>query len=505
MSSNLDATIFELLPVPAMIVNIDAPAFTLASVNKAAELFLKKEKSSLIGHRLTHIINSADSPHSLEDTLQELLNDRQFHKIAELKFHPGQAGGPQNTYLDISFTPATNADGSLSQVLVTLTDCTEVVALRQHEAATRADLTATKFLADLDHLEKEVLELNSRKEIDIDEVLRVYVQGIEGLFRDMKCSVLRVENNRLYNWASQSLPPAYVASINNLEIGPQNGSCGTAAFLKKRVIVSDIEHDPIWARYKHLALPYGLLACWSYPIIDTEGTVMGVFGVYYNSIKMPGEHELVIIERSASILKVILENRLYAKTIEEVNLLVTQGQELATFGNWQWDIVNNKVTWSPVLYNIYGLDESTFKATFEGYLAMLHPGDRERVKDLILDVLKTHSDVTFEERIIRPDGDIRHLKSWGRVILNDAGDPVRMIGACLDITRAKATETKMEEIAWMQSHVIRAPLARLMGIIDILQDDIVHGVQKDELLTDMLNSAYELDNIIRNISGKTEK
>ena len=455
MSSNLDATIFELLPVPAMIVNIDAPAFTLASVHKAAELFLKKEKSSLIGHRLTHIINSADSPHSLEDTLQELLNDRQFHKIAELKFHPGQAGGPQNTYLDISFTPATNADGSLSQVLVTLTDCTEVVALRQHEAATRADLTATKFLADLDHLEKEVLELNSRKEIDIDEVLRVYVQGIEGLFRDMKCSVLRVENNRLYNWASQSLPPAYVASINNLEIGPQNGSCGTAAFLKKRVIVSDIEHDPIWARYKHLALPYGLLACWSYPIIDTEGTVMGVFGVYYNSIKMPGEHELVIIERSASILKVILENRLYAKTI--------------------------------------------------GYLAMLHPGDRERVKDLILDVLKTHRDVTFEERIIRPDGDIRHLKSWGRVILNDAGDPVRMIGACLDITRAKATETKMEEIAWMQSHVIRAPLARLMGIIDILQDDIVHGVQKDELLTDMLNSAYELDNIIRNISGKTEK
>ena len=502
----MDVTIFEMLPFPALIVNIDAPAFTIVSINKLGESFFKKRKNDIIGKEFTNSIfrNNGTPVTLLETSLQKVIRDKQALKITEFKY-PSDNGGSQNKYLDISFTPVTNTDRMLSQIMIIFTDSTEVVLLRQHEVIMQAEITETKLLAELDHLEKEVLELNSRKGTDIDTILHVYVQGIEGLFPDMKCSVLRVENNKLYSWASQSLPPAYVESINNLEIGPDNGSCGTAAFLKKRIIVSDIEHDPIWARYKLLALPYGLRACWSYPIIDAEARVMGVFGVYYNTVKIPDEHELAIIERSAKILKVILENRLYAKTLEEINLLVTQGQELANFGNWQWDIINNKVSWSPVLYKIYGLDDSTFRATFEGYLAMLHPDDRERVKDLILDVLKTHKDITFEERIIRPNGDIRYLKSWGRLILNDTGHPVKMIGACLDITKAKIAETKMEEIAWLQSHVIRAPLARLMGLVNILQDDISHGVQKNELLTHILDSAHELDNIIRHISSKTEK
>ena len=376
---------------------------------------------------------------------------------------------------------------------------------RQWLCGIMVDITETKLLADLDHLEKAVLELNARKGTDIEAVLNAYVRGIEALFHQMKCSILRVRNNRLYNWASQSLPAAYVQSINDLEIGPENGSCGTAAFLKKRVIVSDIENDVKWARYKHLALPYDLRACWSYPVADGEGNVIAVFGVYYATIKMPDEDQLSIIERTAAILKVILENRLYTEVIQEVNMLATQGQELANFGNWQWDISNNKVAWTDVLYRIYGLDETTFKATFEGYLAMLHPDDRERVKALIKEVLETHKDITFEERIVRPNGDIRHLKSWGRVILDDAGKPIKMIGACLDITNAKTTETKMNEIAWLQSHVIRAPLARLMGLIDLLKDDTPVNAQQDELLGQITNTAHELDDIIRNISSKTEK
>ena len=367
------------------------------------------------------------------------------------------------------------------------------------------DITDTKLLTDLDHLEKEVLEMSSRQDKDIETVLHTYVKGIESLFHQMKCSILRVRDNRLYNWTSQSLPEAYVRSINNLEIGPENGSCGSAAFLKKRVIVSDIATDEKWTRYKHLALPYGLRACWSYPIADSKGNVMAVFGVYYNTIKTPDEDQLAIIERSAAILKVILENRLYAEMVHEAGVLAMQGQELANFGNWQWDIRHNKVVWSDVLYKIYGLNENTFKVTFEGYVEMLHPDDRERVTALIKGVLDSHKDVTFEERIVRPNGEIRHLKSWGKVMLSDMGAPVKMIGACLDITQAKTTETKMEEIAFLQSHVIRAPLARLMGSINLLQDETSKDINRDELLKITLQSAHELDEIIRNISSKTEK
>lgn len=367
------------------------------------------------------------------------------------------------------------------------------------------DITDTKLLENLDHLEKEVLELNSLKDTDIETVLQVYVQGIEGLFPHMKCSILRIQDNRLYNWAAPSLPTAYSNAINNVPIGPDTGSCGTAAFLKQRIIVNDIENDSRWVAYKHLVIPHGLRACWSYPIIDSGGSVIAVLGIYYSSVKIPDEPEQAIIERSAAILKVILENRFYAQRMQEMNLLIKQGQELANFGSWQWDISSNKVSWSDVLYNIYGLNEHTFPATFEGYLNVLHPDDLQRVLGIIKGALEMHTDIAFEERIIRPDGKIRYLKSWGRVILDESGNPAKMIGACLDITNTKTTEIKMEEIAWMQSHVIRAPLARLMGLVNILHEEIPPNMKSGDLVAHILDSAQELDNVIKNISEKTYK
>jgi len=365
------------------------------------------------------------------------------------------------------------------------------------------DITESKLLEDLDHLEKHVLGLSSQKNVSIAAVLHVYMQGMEHLFPQMKCSIHSVRDNRLYDLSSLSLPAAYVAAIDGKEIGPLAGSCGTAAFLKQQVIVTDIENDEHWAAYKHLALQYDLRACWSYPIIDSEGNAIAVFGIYYDKVKTPGEAELSIIERSAAILKMILENKLYEETIVEMNMMISQGQALANFGTWQWDINNNQVTWSDELFNIYGQNKQGFKATFEGYVERLHPLDRERVQGIITNALSAKKDFTFEERVVRPGGEIRHLKSWGRVMVSETGKPIKMIGACLDITQAKTTETKMEEIAWLQSHVIRAPLARLMGLAGMLHDELKLNGEQLELLDNIVDAAHELDKVIRNITTKT--
>lgn len=367
------------------------------------------------------------------------------------------------------------------------------------------DITESKLLADLDHLEKHILEISSEKNIATTAVLKEYVLGIEQLFPRVKCSILRVENDTLYNWASPSLPEAYTTLISDKSIGPLAGSCGTAAFLKELVIVSDIEHDPRWADYKHIALEHGLRACWSYPVTDAAGTVIATLAIYYDTIKVPDGWELTIVERSASLLKIILENRLNTEILQEANLLIMQGQELANFGNWQWDIKNNVVTWSSVLYMIYGLDEKSFKATFEGYLSMLHPDDRDRVKGIIEKTLRTQEDVIFEERIIRPDGMVRHLKSWGRVITDEMKYPVKMIGACLDITEIKNNELRLQNIAWLQSHVIRAPLATLMGLINLLQHELSVKGEQNELLEQIVQTAYQLDRVIKDISDRAER
>jgi len=350
-----------------------------------------------------------------------------------------------------------HADGSLvwiRDVVSVITENGKPILLR----GVMLDITDTKRFTELERLEKRILELNALKDSSIHEVLAMYLQGIEHIFPKMICSILHVRNNRIYNWLSPSLPKGYIDSIEGLEIGNNSGSCGTAAFRKEKVIASDIENDLVWVGYKHLALPYNLLACWSLPVIDSEGTVMATFGIYYHEVKMPEEEELKTIDRFTAILKIILENRRNSKLLEENTFLMKQGQELAHFGNWQWDIAHDTVTWSDSLYAIFGLQKEGFKATFAGYRELLHPDDRESVFNIIQGVLHNRQDVVFEERIIRPTGEMRRLKSWGRLKTDENGIPVKMIGACLDITESKKIQDELVESE-----------SRLKGLVDALK------------------------------------
>ena len=305
------------------------------------------------------------------------------------------------------------------------------------------DIKKTKPFSGLEKLEKAVLEFNALKGSSIQDVLSIYLNGIEALFPEMICSVHQVKNNRLYNLSSPSLPTAYINELENTLIGDNVGSCGTSAFLKSKIIVTDISNDIRWENYKTQALVHQLNACWSHPIINSEGIVIATFAIYYKQIKFPDAKELETIDRSVDILKLILENRQNYEAIREASLLMEQGQALAHFGNWEWDIHNNVVKWSDSLYAIYGLSKDSFLATFEGYQNLLHPDDKLPVYNHIRNAVQSKEDVTFEERIIRPSGELRYLKSWGKVKTDEFGNSIKMIGACLDITETKMVQEKL--------------------------------------------------------------
>jgi PAS domain S-box-containing protein len=328
------------------------------------------------------------------------------------------------------------------------------------------DITETKRLEDVERLERSVLEINAGKDSLLSEVLSRYVSGIERIFPGMICSIMGIKNNRLQNWASPSLPESYLHEISDLEIGPKAGSCGTAAFTKKMVVVEDIASSPVWVDYKHLALNQDLLACWSHPIILSDGTVIATFAAYYRKIKAPDEEELRLVGKAVALLTVILENRRNVDLIADSALLISQGQELARFGTWQWDLDSNVVSWSDTLYSIYGLNKDNYKPSLEGYLSRVHPADQHRVRNGLLLAMENKSDVEFEERIVHSSGEVRYLKTWGRSKLDEVGKVTKMIGACLDITESKkiqeellASETRLRNLVDAQTnYVIRTDL-----------------------------------------------
>ncbi|MEN2789275.1 EAL domain-containing protein [Sphingomonas oligophenolica] len=131
---------------------------------------------------------------------------------------------------------------------------------------------------------------------------------VERMVPDIICSVLTVDHaGLLHPLSGPSLPESYSAALDGLAIGPNTGSCGTAAYLQAPVSVTDIEHDPLWANYKQLALPLGFKACWSSPICGSQGRVLGTFAFYYRRHRGPSEIEEKIVGTCLHLCAIALE------------------------------------------------------------------------------------------------------------------------------------------------------------------------------------------------------
>ena len=125
---------------------------------------------------------------------------------------------------------------------------------------------------------------------------------------------------------------------------------------------------------------------------------------------------------------------------------LAQAQEMTHLGSWEWDLRTDAVEWSEELHRIYGVRPGEFGGTLEAFLERVHPDMRERIGATISAAIAKGRAFAFEERVLRPDGSERLLSSRGMVVERDAaGAPMRVAGACLDITEARRTAAQLED------------------------------------------------------------
>jgi len=127
----------------------------------------------------------------------------------------------------------------------------------------------------------------------LSEILSSLVLMIEAQSPEMVCSVLQLssDGNHVKHVVAPSLPESYVKAIDGSPIGPKHGSCGTAMFRGKPVVVTDIFKDPLWEDYREYAAAIGMHACWSTPIMSSKGKVLGSFAMYYREPRTPTGEE----------------------------------------------------------------------------------------------------------------------------------------------------------------------------------------------------------------------
>ena len=182
---------------------------------------------------------------------------------------------------------------------------------------THVDITERKKAKSFDENNAKILEM-----IAIGEPVSVIYDAIALMYEarhpGMRCSMLELHGNKLMHGGAPSLPKEYCDAVNGLENGPNIGSCGTSTYTGKRVLVENIETDAKWANIKHVALPHGMRSCWSEPIKNSSGKVLGAFGMYYNHPALPNEEESNDLKSAARLAGIIMEREQDQKRIRQL-------------------------------------------------------------------------------------------------------------------------------------------------------------------------------------------
>ncbi len=296
-------------------------------------------------------------------------------------------------------------------------------------------------------LENKVLELNSNKKTSLQTILNYFLKGVEKIFPGMFGSVLTLDEDGISvrHLSAPRLPAIYSHAIDGLPIGPDAGSCGTAMFRKERVIVSDISTDPLWASAKELAMQFGLRACWSWPVMNAKGEVLGSFAAYYKIPKAPLEMELELLDRATNLIRVIIENNRAEeeiKTSYDRYMLATKATNDAI---WDWDMHTGLYFWGEGFYQQFGYKPGVKVRTRKFWEDHLHPDDRVRiVKELARFILQKDKGLWMEEyRFKRSDGKWALVSDRGFLVFGKEKKLMRMIGSMQDITEKREMETKL--------------------------------------------------------------
>jgi PAS domain S-box-containing protein len=263
---------------------------------------------------------------------------------------------------------------------------------------------------------------------------------------------------------------------------------------KLKEVISNSNEDFIKTEYRFRKADgtYARVVDKGYIIRDTNGRALRIIGATSDISEITAKREALKIA-----------NKRFKMAMKATNEMI-----------WDWDIATDVVTRSKGYKKIFGYSTNQATSVHSFWLNKVVEEDREKVQ-LSLSCAIQDPEIKkwkLEYRLLKADGNIAHVVDRGFILRNKNGTAERMVGAVLDVTNSRKILRKIErqnkvlkEIAWEQSHVVRAPLARIQGLLHLLEDEAFNEMSRDEILFHMKDSATELDGIIRNIVGKTEK
>ncbi|WP_022726641.1 PAS domain-containing protein [Fodinicurvata sediminis] len=397
--------------------------------NPAAQTLLGWQDSDVLGqnsHDLFHHSYADGSVYPKEEcpihrTLQDGVTRR---SEGETFFRKGAS----HVTVDFTVAPLINERDSITGAVVSFRDVTRKDRFRKTT-----------------QLEKDILQLVSAG-TDLNTVMEVMLLRAESLLPGTLASIVFLDSDgqHVRPGAAPSLPDSYIQALDGVMIGPAVGSCGTAMYQGERVIVTDIENDPLWLDFRPLALANGLRACWSTPIKSANGEILASFSLYYREPRAPNTADLDLIDRLSNLTSIMIER---TRAMEALRRNEERFRELAENINevfWIRSPSGDQMHYvSPAFERIWGRSREEIYHNPYAWLEAIHEEDREQVEHALS--AQQATGFNAEYRILRPDGSQRWISDQGTSIRDEDGQILKFLGTAQDITRRKEAELALRE------------------------------------------------------------
>ncbi len=307
-----------------------------------------------------------------------------------------------------------------------------------------SDITERKRAERISATQNTILEMVASG-APLPAVLDTLTRAIEEMAPDMLTSILLLEDGvHLRHGAAPSLPEAYIQAIDGAPIGEGAGSCGTAAWRGETVAVDDIANDPLWQDYRDLALPHGLRACWSTPILSPNGDVLGTFAVYYRAPRKPADHhnELIGMAVHAAAIAILRdrEERALRESERRFHDIVNASAD------WVWEIdAAGRYTYvSESVRDLLGYEPDDLLG--KSPIDIMPPEEAARVGAELAGIAARKEPFRDLDNLCLGKDGMRHfIQTTGMPILDGAGNLLGYRGLDRDVSAQKHAENALRE------------------------------------------------------------
>ena len=330
------------------------------------------------------------------------------------------------------------------------------------------------------------------------EVLTFLVSQLEAAMPESMCSVLLLHGKRLSVGCAPKVPAGFSALAEGLEIGPERGSCGTAAFENRTVITVDVTTDPNWVAFVDATVKHGIRSSWSVPVRAPDGTVLGTFALYHAEPRSPTPEEVAAVERAAMLAGLAIDRERREGLLAAIQRNISEGlfRSMPEAG---------LVHANDAFARLFGYPSP------EAMRELLAAGNhrcKEHAESLTQLTATMESRSQHEVELHRRDGSRFPALVSTTIVLDSNGKPVACDGTVADITSRKQLEEQLRQAQKMEAvgqlaggvaHDFNNLLTAITGFADSVHEELPPGSPLRSDVNEILKAADRAAGLTRQL------